>query len=79
MKTIKVLGSGCSKCEKTAEIITRLAAEAGVEVVVMKETDPAAIMGYGVMSTPAVVIDEQLVHSGSIPHRAEVEAWFASA
>ncbi|WP_372742787.1 thioredoxin family protein, partial [Neptunomonas sp.] len=45
MKTIKVLGSGCSKCEKTAEIITRLAAEAGVEVVVMKETDPAAIMG----------------------------------
>ncbi len=79
MKTIKVLGSGCSKCEKTAEIITRLAAEAGVEVTVIKETDPAAIMGYGVMSTPAVVIDEQLVHSGSIPHRADVEAWLASA
>ncbi|BBB30574.1 thioredoxin family protein [Neptunomonas japonica] len=79
MKIIKVLGSGCTKCEKTAEIMTRLAAEVGVEVTVMKETDPAAIMGYGVMSTPAVVIDEQLVHSGSIPHRADVEAWLASA
>jgi small redox-active disulfide protein 2 len=79
MKIIKVLGSGCTKCEKTAEILTRLAAEAGVDVTVMKETDPAAIMGYGVMSTPAVVIDEQLVHSGSIPHRADVEAWLASA
>ncbi|WP_028471388.1 thioredoxin family protein [Neptunomonas japonica] len=79
MKIIKVLGSGCTKCEKTAEILTRLAAEAGVDVTVIKETDPAAIMGYGVMSTPAVVIDEQLVHSGSIPHRADVEAWLASA
>ena len=78
MKIIKVLGSGCSKCDKTADILTRLAAEAGVDVTVMKETDPAAIMGYGVMSTPAVVIDEQLVHSGSIPHRADVEAWLAS-
>lgn len=75
MKIIKVLGSGCSKCEKTAEIISRVAAEKGVEVSVIKETDPAAIMGYEVMSTPAVVIDEQLVHSGSIPHRADIEAW----
>ncbi|MGY8870956.1 thioredoxin family protein [Neptunomonas sp.] len=79
MKIIKVLGSGCSKCEKTAEIITRLAAEAGVDVTVMKETDLAVIMEYGVMSTPAVVIDEQLMHSGSIPHRSDIEAWLAIA
>lgn len=75
MKTFKVLGSGCSKCLKTAESIARIADELGVKVTVIKESDPAAIMGYGVMSTPAVVIDEVLMHSGSIPHRSEIEAW----
>lgn len=77
MKTVKVLGSGCSKCLKTVEMISRIADEKGVPVTVIKETDMAAIMGYGVMSTPAVVIDEVLIHSGSIPHRADIEAWLA--
>ncbi|MDO6564502.1 thioredoxin family protein [Amphritea sp. 1_MG-2023] len=75
MKTIKVLGSGCAKCTKTAELITAQAAELGVEVSVTKETDPQVIMGYGVMRTPAVVIDEQLVHSGSIPTDNDVSGW----
>ena len=42
---------------------------------VEKETSPEAIMGYGVMSTPAVVVDEKVVHSESIPHRADIEGW----
>ncbi len=75
MKTIKVLGSGCSKCIKTAEIITKVAAEVGAEVDVIKETDPEAIMNYGVMSTPAVVIDEQVIHSGSIPSQDAIRGW----
>jgi len=75
MKTIKVLGSGCAKCAKTAETITRVAAELGVEVMLLKATDPQLFMQYGVMSTPAVVVDEVLVHSGSIPHRSEIERW----
>ena len=77
MKTIKVLGSGCAKCVKTAEMIEKVAAVLGVEASVAKETSPEVIMGYGVMSTPAVVIDEQLVHSGSIPQRSDIEAWLA--
>jgi len=77
MKQIKVLGSGCSKCIKTAEIIARVAAEKGVEVDVIKETNPEAIMGYGVMSTPAVVIDEQVVHSGRIPTQEEIRGWLS--
>lgn len=77
MKQIKVLGSGCSKCIKTAEIIAKVAADTGVEVTVIKETDPEAIMNYGVMSTPAVVIDEQLVHSGSIPTQDAIRGWLA--
>lgn len=75
MKDIKVLGSGCSKCTKTAESIENIATELSIAVTVTKETNPEVIMGYGVMSTPAVVVDETVVHSGSIPHRADIESW----
>lgn len=78
MKTIKVLGSGCAKCVKTAELIEKIAAEMGIDVSVIKETNPEAIMGYGVMSTPAVVIDEKLVHSGSIPTKKDIITWLYS-
>ncbi len=74
MKNIKVLGSGCNKCSKTAEIIEEIAHELNIAVSVTKETSAEVIMDYGVMSTPAVVIDEQLVHSGSIPHRDQIVA-----
>jgi len=75
MKVIKVLGSGCAKCTKTADVIEKIAGELSVEISISKETDAEVIMGYGVMTTPAVVIDEALVHSGSIPHRADIEHW----
>jgi thiol-disulfide isomerase/thioredoxin len=75
MKQIKVLGSGCTKCIKTAETIEKIADEINVRVSVTKESSPEVIMSYGVMSTPAVVIDEQLVHSGSIPHRENIIDW----
>lgn len=75
MKEIKVLGSGCAKCIKTAELIQSIAAECGTPVTVSKETNPEVIMNYGVMSTPAVVIDNRVLHSGSIPDRKIVEAW----
>ncbi len=75
MKKIKVLGSGCSKCVKTAELIQTIANDCGASVNVIKETNPEAIMNYGVMSTPAVVVDEQLVHSGSIPDEKKIQTW----
>lgn len=75
MKKIKVLGTGCAKCTKTADIICKIANELGVVVEVTKESDLAVIMDYGVMSTPAVIIDEVNVHSGSIPHRENIETW----
>lgn len=78
MKEIKVLGTGCAKCTKTVELIEKIAKEKGIDARVVKETNPEVIMGYGVMSTPAVVIDEVNVHSGSIPHRDAVESWLAS-
>tara|TARA_R110000737_G_scaffold56052_2_gene80004 strand:- start:11852 stop:12088 length:237 start_codon:yes stop_codon:yes gene_type:complete len=75
MKEIKVLGTGCAKCTKTIEVITKIANELKVAVHIIKETDPEVMMVYDVMSTPAVIIDEVNVHSGSIPHRQDIELW----
>ena len=75
MKTVKVLGTGCTKCTKTAEVIERVAQEMGADVEVIKETRPEVIMQYQVMRTPAVVVDETLVHSGSIPAQEEIKQW----
>ncbi|SHG45879.1 Thioredoxin domain-containing protein [Marinomonas polaris DSM 16579] len=76
MKQVKVLGSGCSKCVKTAELIKAIAAENEVSVNVEKETSAEVIMSYGVMSTPAVVIDDVVVHYGSIPDKKKIQSWF---
>ncbi len=67
MKTIKVLGTGCRNCEITAKVIEQAAKEAGVEIKLEKVTDIAEIMSYGVMSTPGVVVDGRVVHSGGVP------------
>jgi hypothetical protein len=78
MKEIKVLGSGCTKCLKTAEFIDVVARDCGVAVDVQKETSPEVMMSYGVMGTPAVVVDNVLVHSGSIPSREKVKSWLSA-
>jgi small redox-active disulfide protein 2 len=78
MKTFKVLGSGCRNCVKTAELIEQVAQQQGVEIKVEKVTDLEWIMDYQVMSTPGVVMDEQVVHSGGIPKVEQVQAWLSS-
>ena len=61
---IKVLGTGCARC-KTMEKATRQAVEeTGIEAEVIKIEDILEIMGYGVMRTPALVIDEKVVMYG---------------
>jgi small redox-active disulfide protein 2 len=75
MKTIKILGSGCRNCQTTYDLIDEVAKSKGIEVQLEKVEDIGQIMGYGVMSTPGVVIDEQVVHSGSIPDRQTIEGW----
>ncbi|MGB5447167.1 MAG: thioredoxin family protein [Psychromonas sp.] len=75
MKNIKVLGTGCAKCKATVSLIEEVALALEVEIKIYKVEDPAQIMAYGVMSTPAVIIDKKLVHKGTIPAREEVEQW----
>ncbi len=69
---IKVLGTGCARC-KTLEKSTRLAVdEMGVDAEVAKVEDIVEIMGYGVMRTPALVIDEKVVMYGKTPSVKEI-------
>ena len=69
---IKVLGPGCRNCV-TLERVTREAVEAlGVEAEIVKVTDYAAIAGYGVMSTPGLGVDDEVVLSGRGPTAAHV-------
>lgn len=77
MKHFEVLGTGCRKCVSTAETIERVAAELGQTVTVEKMTDPAKIMEYQVMSTPAVAMDGKVVHSGSIPEHDRIAGWLS--
>ncbi|MBB1440777.1 thioredoxin family protein [Shewanella sp. SG41-4] len=75
MKIVKVLGSGCKKCLETAELVQAVADEKGVAIKIEKVTDMAQIMAYDVMSTPAVVIDEKVVHKGSKPTKEQLAMW----
>jgi small redox-active disulfide protein 2 len=64
---IKVLGSGCAKCNLLEEATRRAVAQAGIDASVEKVTDMAQIMAYGVMTTPALVVDGQVRLSGRVP------------
>jgi small redox-active disulfide protein 2 len=75
MKNIKVLGSGCRNCEITANAIAQAAKEAGAVIELEKVTDIAEIMSFGVMSTPGVVVNGEVVHSGGIPGPDLVREW----
>ncbi len=78
MKDIKVLGSGCANCEITAKLIQQVADGKGISITLEKVADIGSILAYGVMSTPGVVIDGQVVHSGGIPDKHTIAAWLVS-
>ena len=69
---IKVLGSGCSKCHKLEENVRQAIQLCGIDARVEKVTDLQAIMRYGVMSTPALVVDEVVRSTGRILSPADI-------
>ncbi|MBL8369999.1 MAG: thioredoxin family protein [Burkholderiaceae bacterium] len=75
---IKVLGTGCANCKRTVALVDDVARESGVAFTLEKVEDIRAIMGYGVMSTPAVVVDGKVVHAGGVPAREKIAQWFAA-
>ncbi|TFC84199.1 thioredoxin family protein [Cryobacterium cheniae] len=76
---IKILGPGCSNCKTLTKVTTAAVQELGLDATIEKVEDYAAIVGYGVMSTPALVINEKVVVSGRVPTPPEVRAFLTAA
>ena len=70
---IQILGTGCPKCKKLAESAEQAAKAAGIEYTLEKVTDINAIMKFGVMMTPGLVIDGEVKTVGKVPTPAEIE------
>lgn len=78
MKDVKVLGPGCKRCDAAVQMVKDAAATAGVEVAVSKVTDYAEIAGYGIASTPGLVVDGKVVHAGGLPKAEDVARWITA-
>lgn len=72
---IKILGSGCSKCKKLEANTQHAVEELGLEATIEKVTDLKEIMKYGVMSTPALVVDEKVKVMGKVPNSEEIKKY----
>lgn len=74
MKTIKILGTGCTKCKNTLANVSEALKQSGIEAEVIKVENMQEIMKYNVMSTPALVIDEEVKIKGKVPTINEIKA-----
>ena len=77
MTNVKVLGPGCKRCEATADMLRAEASRLGLPIELEKVTDYAAIAGFGIASTPGIVIDGKVVHAGGLPKSEDVVKWLA--
>lgn len=79
MLHIKVLGSGCANCHKVEELAKQAVAQLGVEAKVELVTDMQEMLRYGVMSTPAIVINDKLVSAGRVPALSQITTMITNA
>ena len=77
MKKLQILGSGCAKCNELAERTQAAAAALGLEYGMEKVSDLKEIMGFGVMRTPALVVDGAVKVAGRVPSVDEIKAMLA--
>ncbi|HHN67414.1 MAG TPA: thioredoxin family protein [Thermopetrobacter sp.] len=75
MKDIIVYGSDCTNCHNTKELIRQVAEALGVAADIREVTDTVEIMRAGVMSTPGVAVNGEVVHAGGVPTREAIEGW----
>ncbi len=75
---IKVLGSGCAKCRRLEQLVREIVEEEGLSATVEKVADVSEIINYGVMVTPALVVDEEVMFSGIVPDKNSLKEWLTS-
>ena len=70
---IKVLGTGCAKCKTTYEMIEKMVKEYHLDVTLTQVEDIVELMNYGIMITPAIVVDGEVKLKGYIPTKSEIK------
>jgi small redox-active disulfide protein 2 len=70
---IQILGTGCPKCEKLAELVEAVVKELGLNAEIEKVTDIMKILDFGIMSTPALALDGKVLASGNVPSPEQVK------
>jgi small redox-active disulfide protein 2 len=76
---VQILGTGCVNCKRLEALIREVAAVAGLQPEIEKVTEIPAIMAYGIMHTPGLVIDGAVKASGRLPTKAEIAGWLQAA
>jgi len=75
MKQIKVLGTGCANCRATVQRIEDAAQAMDIAITLEKVERIEDIVAFGVMATPGVIIDGNVVHAGGVPSREKISQW----
>ncbi|WP_035092192.1 thioredoxin family protein [Aquimarina macrocephali] len=73
-KIIKILGTGCSKCQSMTAVVKDVVSENNIDAIIEKVEDIMEIMKYNVMTTPALVIDDVITIKGRVPSKDEILA-----
>lgn len=76
---IKVFGPGCAKCAEAENNARAAAADSGKDITVQKISDFKEMMSHGIMSTPAVMIDDKIMCKGRAPSKTEILEWIGNA
>ncbi|MFQ3578819.1 MAG: thioredoxin family protein [Bacteroidales bacterium] len=76
---LKILGTGCSKCKTLEKITTEVVKENNFDADIQKVEDITQIMSYGIMMTPALVVNEKVVFSGRVPSKIEIKNFIEKA
>ena len=75
---IEILGVGCAKCHKREELVRDIVSKEGISADISKVEDFKKIMNYGVMTTPALVVDGEVKAAGRIPSEDQIKNWLKS-
>ena len=79
MLNIKVLGSGCTNCINLEKLCREVVTENSIEAEIEKVTDYKDIMSYGILSTPGLVLNGKVIHSGKLPTKSTLTHWLMNA
>lgn len=77
--TLKILGTGCSKCKTLEKLTTEVVKENNLDADIQKVEDIMQIMNYHIMTTPALVVNEKVIFSGRIPSKSEIKSFIEKA